>query len=60
MMDAFLFAGALSIQIRYRKQKHKPILSVDLMWADVEEDDMGAIIGLKKGRFKPVARAKWS
>ena len=35
-----------------------PFLSVDLMWADVEEDDMGAIIGLKKGRFKPVARAE--
>ena len=29
------------------------------MWADVEEDDNGNIIGLKKNRFKPVARSEF-
>eukprot|EP00943_MAST-04B_sp_MAST-4B-sp1_P001814 g1814.t1 len=39
------------------KADSNPFLSIDLMWADVEEDDSGAIIGLKRNRFKPVARS---
>ena len=39
------------------KADNNPFLSIDLMWADVEEDDSGTIIGLKRNRFKPVARS---
>ena len=55
----FSFAGAIHTN-QVSKQSINPFLSVDLMWADVEEDDMGAIIGLKKGRSSLWLAQKWS
>ena len=53
----------LQLPYPYKADSHNkninPFLGIDLMWADVEEDDNGNIIGLKKNRFKPVARSEF-
>jgi hypothetical protein len=44
------FSTAVTIYISY-KTGTNPFLGIDLVWADIEEDDSGAIIGLKRDRM---------
>ena len=45
MMDAFFVCRCPIHTNQVSETKHKPIFGVDLMWADVEEDDMEQLSG---------------